>query len=359
MNSFDKEFAKIQEEYHSFPESNPFEIISGRDIRVVIFGAGSIGNAVAENTELKGKLVAFCDNYKSGYNDRFHLPIISPAQLACDYEDCVVIVAVTHRFNDEIYNQVIAMGFPKTNVFRFYSELYNMDRMKRHYDGYKWAYEFFKEDISRKIVLNRIRRYLFDYEMDHSPYEEQYFEQDVIRFTDREVFVDGGCSTGDTALEFIKRMDGRYAYIYGFEPEEANFEKAKNDLAKYRNIELIKKGLWDKDDVMSFVSDRGASKIDGNGGESIFVTSLDNFFADKTKEEMPTFIKLDIEGSEKRALIGAGGIITKIHPKLAVCVYHRAEDIYELPRLISNFGSYQFKLRHYTKGNWETVLYAV
>ena len=73
-----------------------------------------------------------------------------------------------------------------------------------------------------------------------------------------------------------------------------------------------------------------------------------------------TFIKMDIEGSEYQAILGAEKMITSHKPKLAISVYHKPEDIWQLPLLIYRFNhEYKFYLRHYSFGNNETVLYAL
>ena len=76
-------------------------------------------------------------------------------------------------------------------------------------------------------------------------------------------------------------------------------------------------------------------------------------------DEKITFIKMDIEGAEQKALHGAGKIIKKYRPKLAISVYHLPNDIIEIPLMIHNMVSeYQLFLRHHYSNHWETVLYA-
>ncbi len=361
LGSFQEELVKIETEYHARTPDFLQERIAEHGSKFVIFGAGAVGYSVAATVSgLQERLVAFCDNFKTGYNEQFKIPIISPKQLLADYSKAQIIVAVNYLHSDSIYTQVINMGFQPKNVFRLYSgyEIYDLKWLKSHYNGYEWAYRFFQDDLSRQIVLDRLRNYLYPFEMKCSPPEDQYFEKDVIQFTDHEVFVDGGFYTGDTALEFIKRMNGCYDAIYGFEPEERNYKKAKANLIQHQHVYIVNQGLWDKDERLRFLSGGSSSKVDCNGTDSISLTSLDYFFADKKK--LPTFIKMDIEGAEKKALLGAEHIIRTVHPKLAICVYHKPEDIYELPQLIRGFyDGYRFALRHYSKGVVETVLYAV
>ena len=69
---------------------------------------------------------------------------------------------------------------------------------------------------------------------------------------------------------------------------------------------------------------------------------------------------MDIEGSELKAIIGAREIIKKFHPTLAISVYHKPEDIVEIPQLIMDINpNYKFSLRHYSIGDFDTVLYAI
>ncbi len=73
-----------------------------------------------------------------------------------------------------------------------------------------------------------------------------------------------------------------------------------------------------------------------------------------------SFIKMDIEGSEKNALIGAENTIRRCKPKLAISIYHKNEDIWELPEMILQMNeNYRLYLRHYSLAGEDTVLYAI
>ena len=74
-----------------------------------------------------------------------------------------------------------------------------------------------------------------------------------------------------------------------------------------------------------------------------------------------TFIKMDIEGSELEALKGASTTISANKPKLAICVYHKIEDFWEIPIYINKLApEYKFYVGHHTVSLTcpETVLYA-
>lgn len=80
---------------------------------------------------------------------------------------------------------------------------------------------------------------------------------------------------------------------------------------------------------------------------------------DEVQDEKVTFIKMDIEGAELDALKGAKDTILRDKPKLAICIYHKKSDLYELPGyILSLVPEYKLCVRHYTSISWETVLYA-
>ena len=68
---------------------------------------------------------------------------------------------------------------------------------------------------------------------------------------------------------------------------------------------------------------------------------------------------MDVEGAELKSLMGARETIIKNRPRLAICVYHKPEDLYEIPGyILSLVPEYKFLLRHYSSSNAETILYA-
>ena len=48
----------------------------------------------------------------------------------------------------------------------------------------------------------------------------------------------------------------------------------------------------------------------------------------------PTYIKMDIEGSEPLALAGGAQLLKSEKPVLAICLYHRTEHLWQIPNLI-------------------------
>ena len=171
-------------------------------------------------------------------------------------------------------------------------------------------------------------------------------------------YVDAGALDGGTAKYFLDHFPGGFAYV--FEPNPKQFEVTRKALQSYPNTECFPFGLYDRNGTVQFMPetdcDPGRAKIAEDGGVSIQVHRLDDVLGDRSV----TFIKMDIEGSELAALRGAERIIREQRPKLAICVYHKPEDMWEIPSFILNcHPDYKLYLRHYTMIEYETVLYAI
>lgn len=194
--------------------------------------------------------------------------------------------------------------------------------------------------------------------------EDQYFVKDIIRLKDGEVFVDGGSYTGDTIQQFMdtaRREKVRFKQIIGFEPDRENYGLVNKFYGKKKNILLIPKGLSDMKKVLCFSGEGatfGACESAGSigGGVKIPVINIDAVPACRNA----TFIKMDIEGAEMDALKGARMTIQTNHPKLAICIYHSDEDMLRIIEYIHELvPEYRLYVRHHSKSNVETVLYAV
>jgi FkbM family methyltransferase len=72
------------------------------------------------------------------------------------------------------------------------------------------------------------------------------------------------------------------------------------------------------------------------------------------------YIKMDVEGSELAALRGSHQTIQRHKPKLAICVYHKRDDVWTIPNYIrKRYPFYRLYLDHHSLHDEETVLYAI
>jgi len=160
-----------------------------------------------------------------------------------------------------------------------------------------------------------------------SKMENLYFYNDVV-ISENDVVVDGGVSCGweEQITNFAKYTKNT---VYGFEPNIHSYKQISKETELYKNITVFNKGLANKNEVKYFVE---------NGGGSMIVEEVTDVKIETTKLDdvldHVDFIKMDIEGYELNALIGAKELIKKCKPKLAICLYHKPEDILEIPKYI-------------------------
>jgi FkbM family methyltransferase len=227
-----------------------------------------------------------------------------------------------------------------------------------HYDHiYSQLYDEESKRVFHMLVAFRICPDMSFIKSAYDGDHPQYFDTNIVNCTEDEIFVDCGGYIGDTAKSYID-IYGKYKKIYVYEPDHINYEKACSNLSEYNDIIIKLAGVGDKTEMAGFSSQDSAGSFlsSEESNDQIQLISIDQDI-----QEPVSFIKMDIEGFEIPALIGARDHIKKDHPKLAICLYHIVSDLWEIPELISGiYPDYHFYIRHYEeKQNWETVLYAI
>ena len=200
--------------------------------------------------------------------------------------------------------------------------------------------------------------------------ENEYFDPEIIQFTENEIFVDAGARFLETSEQLLKKCT-TVKKIYAFEPNEIPFNlfEFKNRNMGFDNIKIFKAGLWSDNTKLEFYHDGAGSSIikdseilnhKGRNVKEEEMTSIDVLKLDDAINDEVTFIKMDIEGAEYEALKGSEKTIKKYKPKLAICVYHRINDIIDIPLYIKSIvPGYKLYMRHYSNIWLDTVLYAV
>ena len=190
--------------------------------------------------------------------------------------------------------------------------------------------------------------------------EPQYFfENAPWKFTDSEVFVDCGAFNGDTIRAFCDAVGEKYRRIFAFEPDGKNCSELRENVTKWDlpRVEIVQKGTYSVSKELRFSAGRGSSSMIVDSGDIVIETeTIDHVL----HGEQASIIKMDIEGSEREALVGARETIQRWRPILMICAYHRRDDIFVLYDLICSMVSdYSFYLRQHSPTASELVLYAV
>lgn len=211
------------------------------------------------------------------------------------------------------------------------------------------------QELMAKILLYRL---FFDVSLAYGVKSGgvHYFDKDIISLSDKEVFVDVGGFDGDTLRDFLKLTGGKFERYYLFEPEEELYQKASSVSADAR-IQYELKACYDQNTELQFNTEGSATqgRVDDNGMKKISAVRLDDFIT-----EPPSFIKMDIEGSEMKALEGARKIIRKYYPTLAICIYHRPDDIRRIVGFIIEAGYRKLYIRAGENTlDYEMIVYAL
>lgn len=230
------------------------------------------------------------------------------------------------------------------------------------------VFDMLSDELSQKIFVNifclRVAPHLADLSYEELYTDNQYFSKDIVNLSQDENFVDCGAYIGDTLENFAELTNNNFENYYAFEMDCNNFkilqEKANEIINKGSKIECLPYGVWNEDTILKYgtmSSEDSYSIFNEKETKQVKAVKLDTILDGKKI----TFIKMDIEGAEMNALIGAKEIIQTQHPKMAICVYHRIEDLWQIPLFIKNlYPEYRIYLRHHAK-YWvsETVCYAI
>lgn len=237
--------------------------------------------------------------------------------------------------------------------------------IKKHIKDFVWLYEKLEDDSS-KFLLHAILNNFINYDFTSlqktlNQKYHHYFDFDILPKMKEEVFADIGSYTGDTVLDFIKCYgENSYKKIYCYEITTDIIPTLKNNLINYKNIEIKSLAVSNKSKTL-YVDENStsnsANKTKNKGKIKIEAKSLDEDIKEKI-----SLIKMDIEGDEELALMGAKKHIQNDTPKLLISLYHNNNHYFKLPKLIYSYNkNYKFYLRNYGGNLYPTeiVLFAI
>ena len=350
---------------------NSYSFLSGK--KVFIYGSGIYGKA------LLNKLIEFkfVDNICAFINDFEHgfeiegIPVKSLDECVFSGDYCIVVaIEKQEKVVKKLKDQGLTFYVPSrkqfildVNLFWDKPSIDNLAERIKFYHNNTKMYEkfltnFYTDEESKRVIQSRIDfynsgnlDYLFNYPIIHPP----YFSVDYLKLSDKEVFIDCGAFIGDSVEEFVLFSKGRYKKIISFEPDTHNFTILENVAKAYHDVEIYPYATGNNNCEVCFSEKSDvSSSVREDGGARVRMVRLDDFIKD-----IPTFIKMDIEGAELDTLKGAENLIKIYHPKLAICIYHKVEDLYTIPTYLKSLvPEYKMKVRQHCSGIYETVLYA-
>jgi FkbM family methyltransferase len=328
-----------------------------------LFGYNDVSRQIASKIKINGFIL---DNYSNFHLDEFEI-ITNIDKIP---QDSLVISCITNSFINKAIHKLknknhfdfidclTFIDFSNLNLIHIPPIKDAKDLVKTNIDYFNSNLNIFFDQKSKDLYLSiinfRIKADIsfmkeFTYDID-----SQYFDE-VVEFGESEVFIDGGGFDGFTTQNFISKCPN-YKKIYYFEPNKSLLNQTEKLFENYSNISFNNIGLFDSKGVQRFDLNNGpTSSVSEFGEELINVDKLDSIV-----NEPVTFVKLDIEGAEMKALKGMKEIIETHKPKLAISVYHNASDLVEIPNYILTLNpSYKVYFRHYTEGWAESIMYFI
>ena len=360
--------------------------------KLIIFGAGSFSKELYLTLkEHNINVDLICDSNNNKIGTYIFDKKVVPVNEALKYKNAVFIVGSV-KYADQILQflqennikNIVQFDSPKRLILAMYvmigtyvvakeTKIFNVKEefLKKENDILK-AYEILEDNDSKELfidkmalLLSNINFHLFEnFIQKHSlPYKEfgafglegttedyYYFNNDIIKLGNDEIYVDIGAYDGDTVLEFVKSTNNLYNKIFAFEPDKLCYERLIKNTKNIKNLYCYNMGVWDKTTTLSFQpSNEGihdqAAIIQENGTVTIDVVSIDEFLKEKT-----TFLKMDPGGNViPKILIGAKNHIKKYNPKISAGVYHSIYSLFEIPLILKSIEpKYKIYLRHFT-----------
>ena len=270
---------------------------------------------------------------------------------------CSAQIPVQHQVKKQLQN----LGLDSLNVDEYV--------FAKHADEIIKCAESLYDDESVKVYSEIIEsRFMF------SPPSPEIFSHNIYlalpefhQLEAKEVFVDCGAFVGDTVEQYIFTHCGKFGKIFAFEPDIVNCNAMRARIERLNKewalsddkIELVNAGVGIKTSIGVMENQDGlGSRISTNSElseETIKIYALDEFF----KDQKIDFLKADIESFELDMLRGAENIIRRDLPKLAICIYHNASDLYQILLWLKDLNlDYKFSIRHHVPPYYDTLLYA-
>lgn len=213
------------------------------------------------------------------------------------------------------------------------------------------AYDLFGDSLSRGTYLAILKRYLLQADTLVPVVKGHMYFDNLFRLGNDETLVDCGGYTGDTLQYYLENINSDFSFYEIFEPDPENFKNLQKNIAALpehlaKKVHPFQLAVSQTPGMLEFEG-KGAleSRIDPDHS----TIKVESRPLDMVLENVsPTFIKMDLEGFEAFALLGARNIIKKSRPVMAICVYHYPFDLWELPLLVNSIvKNYRFYLRAY------------
>jgi len=344
---------------------------------VLIYGTGTFAQDIYHTLVDHGlPVLGFLDHIEREKNSLNGIPIYKPDAARTINRNKTVVVLGIHNYQadiPQIIQRLNNTGFQKivssVELYDYFGSALGVRYWLTSRSFYlplrsilEEAYSLWSDEASKSLFQSIIKfRLTGDASKLPVPDLTPYHPVDLPLWQTPLRFIDCGAYDGDTLADFIK-SNIPFQSVAAFEPDLKNCMRltdfANSQKEKFPNIFIYPCGVYSSTTQLSFETGREmASAISGKGTTMIQCVALD----DVLPNFAPNLIKMDIEGSEYEALLGARQTIAAHTPGLALSLYHRPEHLWQLPLLVESIAphKYRFFMRSHARNDFELVLYAM
>lgn len=343
-------------------EKNVWESLKEATLPIILYGMGNGADMIIDKVaelNLKPDGIFASDEFVRGHSFRGYR-VMKYSEVCEKYADFIIVMCFAVH-DSEMLSRVRKMSEEHTlyapNVPIVDDGVFIREYIEEHNREFDEAFSLLSDDFSRQSYIDILNfkvsgkvEYLFKCQ---KAKEEIYSE--YLHLNNEEIFMDLGAYDGDTVREFISAVDG-YKEIIAVEADAKNYKKLTANTEETANIRTYNLAAWNKKEVLHFEKKKGRnSKLSNSGTVEVQADSVDNIL----NGSKITVLKMDIEGSEEKALEGADYTIKTYAPKLYVCAYHRNSDMFRLPLKINEIRKgYKFHFCHHPYiPAWESNFY--
>ena len=343
-------------------EQNVWETLKNDNKPVVLYGMGLGAEKIMDNLAQYGVEIAdifASDEFVRGHSFRGY-KVLKYSEVCEKYDDFNVVLCFASHL-DEVIDRIVKINSQHTvfapDVPVAGGGLFSREFIEENEDKFDFVYDRLADEESKRVYLD-ILNFKVSGKIDYllsSFADKSSVYCDILRLNNNETILDLGAYDGDTIREFCQHTNNQYNKIVALEPDEKNYKKLCKNTDGMQNVTLLNMGAWDKKDTLIFSKKAGRNSKLSADGVPVEVTDIDSLGIDAT------FIKMDIEGAELKALEGAKNTINRCKPKLYVCAYHRNEDLFALPmKILDICHEYSIFFRHSKYiPSWESNFYCI
>jgi FkbM family methyltransferase len=347
-----------------------------------LYGAGQLGCAVLARLRAVGvEPVAFADDTPAKQGRVVEgLPVMRPLEARQKFGPQLVFVVTIlnpllnfvtarQRLQELTGARVLSflhLAWRYPDTFLPYYQFEEPQKVLQKSADIRRAFQLFADEESRRQFVGHLR---FRLHLDHRALPpckpDNYFPPDVLPepLPPDTVFIDCGAFDGDTVRAFLSQQQGRFGCVFAFEPDRSNCELLRAyvnslDADTTSRIHVFQAGVGRRREKLRFEQAGNMSSSFSAAGEvEVDVMTIDEV---AYPGSAPVYVKFDVEGAEWQALQGCERLLEHGNPILAISIYHRPDDLWQLPLYVaSKKPDYRFFLRTQGEDGMDVIGYCV